>query len=31
VRRKGREREKKKEDLGAERIDKNCMLYINII
>jgi hypothetical protein len=29
VHRKGREREKKKEDLLAESANKNCMLYLN--
>jgi hypothetical protein len=31
VRREGREREEKKEDLIAKSADKNCMLYLNIL
>jgi hypothetical protein len=31
VRREGREREEKKEDLLAKSADKNCMLYLNIL
>jgi hypothetical protein len=31
VRRKGRGREEKKEDLLAESADKNCMLHLNIL
>jgi hypothetical protein len=31
VRREGRDREEKKEDLLVESIEKNCMLYLNIL
>jgi hypothetical protein len=31
VHREGREREEKKGDMLAKSVDKNCMLYVNII
>jgi hypothetical protein len=31
VRKKGRDREKKKEDLLAKSAEKNCMIHLNIL